>query len=567
MSPIFNFKLIKIIICLFISVVLFSIICVYIGFYCESYEYINTATFSGRITDNTPAYILYPITNIGLGHLYKLLFYYFPGFSWYNLAMTLFFIISVAAILYSLIISYNYKTAFIIFFFLIFFIADSIVNWNITRVSFLLCISASALLIAQISTPLFNNGGIISVVYTVLYTIGYLIRPESGILIMLLNLPVLILIIGFNKKLISSSLIFIPSILISVLIYTDKSTTNEFYVKLNPIEEYRIAKGNILPIDSMASVEDSMKYVALRSGMLNDPAIINYDFVNRIVSGGSFTLFNSDDIGQTVNKIKSLILDQQQMITVYFVVNALLLFFITLSTREIFIWGAIQLLLIITIWFVTYLMTMEMRVFVPLMFNAILLNIIIFHDKLGQIFVRSKLYLLYVIVILLFFNVILAFVNIQNSSENYKSAIAQNRINLNQLKIASKNKILVPDANTFMILFFNNYLPVELPDLNAFNKVFLLDIETLSLSMDYRSFLDKNCNCNSTDLAEFYDYLFSIREDVVLAGDEERVRMFENYLRIVRKRNFYFEKTGEIISSEMSGYSNISLFKIMKGST
>ena len=537
------------------------------GSYCESYEYIHTATLSGRVTDNSPAYMLYPIANIGVGHLYKLLFTLFPEFSWYYFSSVLLFVIALSTIYYSIGSVYSYRKAIIwCVAITIIYAADFVLNWNITRISFLLCTAAIALLFNYTQTRSLKDSAIHVIAGTILFSLGFLIRPESGLLILFISLPLVIIHLGFNWRLIRVAFIFVPALILSLVIFIDKQTTSEFYIKLSPIEEYRIALDYILPIDSMKTAEDTVKYLALKNGMLNDNGFINHDFVNRIVNGSKVPLFSSNQMLRTIEILRSIFIENISQ-TIFYILIVLLLL---LSQKKfslkgkILFWG---MLLISTslIWGISYFMTMEARVFVPLLFHLVVMSLCLFHQHIENYFDKNTFPIKFVLIASVAAISIYAMVNHHKTKELYLSTIAGNKEGVKKLIELSHDKILVPDANGFMLLFFNNYLPNELPKYDAFKKIFLIDIETLSLSPDYKKFLDKHCNCNSSDLAAFYDYLYSIKGEVVFAASAERMQLFEDYLRIVRKRDYVFIPYAQIPNVN-SDASPTSLFRMEKNS-
>jgi hypothetical protein len=205
---------------------------------------------------------------------------------------------------------------------------------------------------------------------------------------------------------------------------------------------------------------------------------------------------------------------------------------------------------------------MEMRVFVPIMLHTTLLNLLFFSNRIAGCFSKltasKKLFLSIFLLFLSFYEIN----NLKDEAESYRKKIAQNKVGVEKLAEMAEGKIIVPDAYAFMVLFFNNFSPQALPDLAAFKAIYLMDIETLSLSPDYKLFLDKHCKCNSSDLAAFYDYLYSIRKDVVIVGNEQRIKFFEHYLREVRKRTYTFEKMKDFKHEINNESTMIGLYEI-----
>ena len=539
-----------------------SLFLLYISFsvYYEAYEYFFNAAFEGYITDNKPVNIAI-YTYIGIGSIIKYLNSLFPEFPWYTIIMcslTTIGLFQIQLLFLSKQFSSSTRVHCFLFGLIFLILSESLFLFQFTRVAFIL--SISSLLFACFTS--FNWKSLIFSLSV--FCLGILVRPEVAFLMLLLCFPLFFLVNESFKK---SSFFIILFIFAILTIQNDRNSSNEFYKKvLHSKTEYQIALGNVVPIGKMKTSEDSMKYTAVCNGIVNDPDYISYQFMRQIVADNSIVLLSKTLFARSLTELNKCATNYSHLI----VLCILLLSFNFIIHRKnkkksIFLFSY-SVYLGSVLLYISYNMSMERRVMGPILSFFAITNIIILleGDILNKIrhqkqlgFIFGSLFLLWCFWCLLF---------IYNLSNSYNVRIVANKKTLGELEKIAANKILVPESSAFVSLFFDNQKPFDNPKFPSFKKLFLMDIEMFSLTPDYNTFLNKNCNCNSSDLAVFYDYLYSIKDDVILAGNEERIKVYEKYLRIVRKRNYIFKKTGQISGTETTGYKDISTFVITKDS-
>ncbi len=534
-----------------LSAFLFLLVKFFLGNFYEVYEFFIPATLCGKLMDGMPANIIYPIANIGLGQVYIWLYSLNADVPWYDWMMAAFMVLSTAVVFSAIFASLCQQgrawqiTAFNVALFLL-FIAEHIVNWNITRGAFIMCIAAFicfALILAErkfsmrMCCMLLANAA--------LFILGFLVRPESGELILILGTGYLFFRYGFKKEIWLRFLPFIiPAVCVAGYLTYERHQSTEFYLQLEPITEYQIWLGNMVPISEMKTAEDSMKYVALKEGIVNDPEKISNEFVKRVVAGKSSLRLEKD----LFVRAASILLESIKAYPHLLFLNLFLttIFFVSFIRKgkwlgyiffHAFFWALI--------FSICYLMVMEPRIFGAALFFYTAGNLIFLFQS--GCFSQFKPNALKHSLIAAGCITILAQLYLMNISRNdYEKNIIQNRLRFQALENTARNNLLVPDANAFMIIFFNNFTPFQTPNFSAFKKVFMMDLETKSLHPGYRSYLDKNCGCNSADLGEFYDYLYSHKEEVVLVGELHRWQFFESYLKIVHHKNYSFKSVGFI---------------------
>lgn len=528
------------------------------GNFYEVYEFIHPATLSGSLTDSVPVSFISPIALFGLGEIYRKLYLTYPGFAWYDYGSATQIILSSALIFYSihmLLKQYLSRLKILLYNTVVFFlfISETIVNWNCTRTAFLACIASFIFWISYQTTHLNSKLNWVSFVITALFfAVGIADRPEVGELLLLLIFIYFLCFPKIETKSILGFLPFlIPSFLIIGSIYYSTRSSTEFYDLLDPVTEYEIGVGNMVDVHQMKTIEDSMKFVALQSGILNDPQQISYAFVMRLVMPFPSGYFNFFSLSRALNILREIVCQHYPSILINVGVFLFVFYFLLGNARWRFRYLLFNLLFGLIIFGITYFMTMEGRLFAPLMFfYACAMILPTFQISILSLSSKNNWMKLTSISFLLICGV-LWFLRMNTTIKKYENDISKNRVVYEQLKKQTANKIIAPDANAFMVIFFNNFLPFQTPDFTIFKKIFLIDIESLSLKPAYRNFLDTNCICNSTNLGEFYDFLYAHKNEVVFTGSVERFKLFETYLQLVHHRPYRFH----VISALPNGAS------------
>ncbi len=531
------------------SALLFGITKILIGNYYEVYEFIFPLMFSGKLMDDVPGYVFYPIAHLGVEKLYVKLYELSPNVPWYDLMMGSYFVFSVAVFFKAFENSSKGKLkpwSIILFNTVIFFlfISESILNWNYTRTSFMVCIAAFVWVESQKIIPGFSKTNIWFLVSAgLLFALGVLIRPEAGTLMFILSSGFFICTKGFKKETALKILpFFIPTIIISGSVMFNRLTSEEFYSQLDPVTEYQIRLGNVVSISEMKNAEDSMKYIALREGLVNDPAYINLDFVERVIGGRNIFLFSHQLFNRAKYLLKETLANYILIIGLNIILMASGLWFFRRNKLKLLRFVVFNGLFWLLLFSIAYLMTMENRLIAPLLFFYFVALIhFLPNDKLLSYWSRNAVSKAIVIVPITGLLAISLYYQV-SEGKNYLRNVTLNRKNFQKLEQASVGKILVTDAAATMIILYNNFLPFQNPVFKKANKILFIDIETLTLTEPYRKFLDRNCNCNSMNLRELFDYFYSNKKEILLAGNPKRIKLFESYLRIVHHKQFNLQE-------------------------
>lgn len=538
------------------SLLLFLICKFTIGNYYEVYEAIPPTTLTGVLMDGVPANIIYPIASIGLSDFYVLLYRLNANITWYDYFMAL-YLITAAAVVFTA-VHQTLKEGLPVwqiillntFIFLLFF-ADSILNWNYTRNSITICTAAFiSLVLTPVHSKLTRQQIISLGLHTLLFAIGTMVRPESGALIFILSAAFFFCYHGFKKvawlKIIT---LFIPILLIVGGTTLHRHISSEFFMQIEPITEYQIGLGNIAPINQMKTPEDSMKYVALQNGMVNDPGQISQAFIHQITDYKSAVVFNRSLLLRALHILNETI---RQSFAWLLFNGAVLLYLLVFagSAHQRFRYLFFHLFFWLTVSGIAYLMTMESRIFCPLLFFYSSVNIIFLLEQKHTTAAPQQRLVLYFFIAAISALTATTLLNMVSTRKDYEKNIALNHRQFYALQKIAAGKILAPDSYASMILFFNNFYPFQSPNFTAFKKIFLIDFEAYTLTPPYRKYANGNCQCNSTDLGEFYDYFYAHKNEVVFVGTNQRFQLIESYLKIVHHKNYSFQSGGLV---NMSG--------------
>ena len=87
----------------------------------------------------------------------------------------------------------------------------------------------------------------------------------------------------------------------------------------------------------------------------------------------------------------------------------------------------------------------------------------------------------------------------------------------------------------------------------------------LALIPVIKKYLDKECQCNSSQMIEFYSYLDEHKKDVLIISTDSRTDFIHSYMSIVHQKDVSFKKQqGEfliqnaLVSSEKLNYYYIN---------
>jgi hypothetical protein len=544
-----------------------------IGNYYEVYEAIPPTMLSGKLMDGVPANIIYPIASVLLSDLYVRLYALWPNVVWYDYFMAGYMILAVAVIFTAIHLRLRDKLSLpkiilvnAAIFFL--FIADNILNWNYTRTSFTVCIAAF-IWFAILMPQKFSRQMIVPYLLTaLLFLLGVLIRPEAGQLMFLLIGFYLFCRMGFRKELFVKLLpFFIPVLLVSGSILYDRKTTNQFYIQLDPAVEFAIALDKVVPISEMKTTIDSMKYVALKQGIVNDPHYITNAFMHGVVSKNALLFFNNALLRRARDTLCENIKTRWQTASFGVLLFLIGLFYLLPWKRKAFAFVCYSGFFWIMLFGVAYFLTLETRLTAPLLFFYAAANMIFLFEN-NFLFAMSGSFFKRTLLVGFCITTIAVLFQLGGTRKDYEKSIAENHRTFKALEQIGRNKVLVPDASACMIIFFNNYLPFHTPDFRAFKGILMVDMEAMTLAPAYQAYLKKHCSCQTDDLGALFGYFYSIKGEVVFAGTPERMALFQSYLQIVHGKSFSFQHFADLPAEQgiedkgLENVNRVSVFTI-----
>lgn len=518
------------------------------GIYYEEYQSALEAMFDGTFTEGIPWDNFFYMAYLWLGHISALLAKYIPGIMWHDWLLAISMWLSVVIIFASIWarLQNHLKTWQIILLnvaLFVIFIVDNVVNFQFTRVAFFVC-GASFVWFALLllDKPFKRAQWPAWLLCSLFFAVGLLIRIESGILLFAFILIFVFARKGLGKEMLLKTLPFlIPTALITGSVIYDIATTDKHYKLVETGAEYEMTLGNVVPVSAMHTTEDSMRYMGLRGGIVNDAVYVPYSFIKSILAPKSPWQIQS----RLFTRAIQLLGDRLSRYRYIVVINLLLL----LSGLWLLRTDKFKLLRVVVyiacfggmLFAITYKLKMEHRLLSPfLFFFTVGLFFLIYDSGFAKLIKNKGVVFIFVAVGL--YAMAGATVQANHLSADYKMNIAFNQQRYAAFERAARGKIVVPDFHVFQIMYFDNALPFRRQKPGNFKKVFQLDISAYSLIEPYKIYLDTNCKCNSADLGAFFDYLHGHKQEFVFAGEPERIQLFESYLNIVHHKQFIFDR-------------------------
>ena len=230
---------------------------------------------------------------IGVSFIYKFLYAIEPRYDWLSISLIVFEFCALFLILRVIknVVFQNSPRTFVMrlsqVLFALFF-AENIIYLSHTRSSLLFC--GSALISLAFCEKVSKRN---TFLYTSIFIVGMLIRPESS-LGMLLLVSVGYLIYRFDIIHVVKRF-FLPAIATVIMLFAyfiDWSNTDLFIKKIEPDVEYRLMENRFIPISGMRTALDSIKYEAAAEGLCFDTRILTPEYFRSILLPGTDWSFN-----------------------------------------------------------------------------------------------------------------------------------------------------------------------------------------------------------------------------------------------------------------------------------
>jgi hypothetical protein len=475
----------------------------------------------------------YYLAWVGFNEIYKFFHNSWPTINWTGIAFLFFNTLGLFLILSTLKRFYKiFRVPVILGLLLQIIISlayiDNIVSITHTRFSILFCG------LAIMNFGLFKNMTRKEYLfYILIFIIGALHRPESGIGLFVLIMAALVLIrfhIIFNgwKR-------FILPVIFMVLLYgsftVDWLNTDLYERKLEPNIEYALTTKRLLPIDSMTNAQDSLRYKMATQGFFIDEEFVSIDFLRRITSVEM-------EFDPVKFKMSFLNLLNWYMYFTYFPFLIIILAILAIISRAKFIFWikfiSVNLLFFVFMSYISYGTNIAPRhVSGLLILNTIGISYIFFnHVKFRY---ADRFWSCSLASLLLF----PAFLTVQNYHERYEKLYEE-----------------VLCFNAFMDdveeQYQGEYIIITLLNYHLFDQVFKLknelrkrntylmyDIIYYSKVPPYNDYLAEICSCDPKDPLAFFTWMEERKALYILA--ERRVEMTQMYLSEVKESSMFFE--------------------------
>lgn len=552
----------------FILMVVTYLIC---GFYYEEYEAFFDAFYSGKMSPGTPFYSWYYMGNIGLSYLYTPLYGLLPDVEWMSWILYFYLFLSFSLILY--LAGYllrGYGSLWVLSaqaFIYIVVLSDNAIHFHYTRVAYFMCGSSLLALVV-----LFRDRGSIRAkpfLFTALiffFLIGTLTRLESSLgATSLLFVCALV----YQGAIWHTIRVFILPVIIAGCvmggIFYDIAHTREFYKRVEPdIETTITCRENYVPLSTMKTAVDSIKYEAAINMMWGDPKVVTPEFMRSLLTTDSY--FFSDTIQwHRVFGIMSALCTKYWY---YIVFNLLLLGIFIAGTYERRSWPHIFMLFCYqaAFWFLalteTYFVKINDRAFLPFISLYSLGNLFITFYYDSGIIRRYSYVAIAVMLVFLQCRYIAADCSILHQER------LTIRSNLRRLEEKTGRNILVLNASSFRFITLANE-PFRPFDFSFFDRVYVNEAQVTPTVHTYHEYLQKECGCDVTDFSRFFLFLQRSHRPVYLLSTSFRMRLILDYLHIIRHCDLELHEVRipgfqKVYNHEMTDMIDLKLYELKR---
>ena len=266
----------------FLTLVCFIGTYFYYDFYYVEYEALFDSLYSGSLTEGQPFRSIYFLGNIGTSHLYSVLYEWVPSVEWISWILYVYLFVScyIGLLIIGEIALTHLSFSIVAFlqifsYFLVF--ADHNIHFIFTRVSFMVTGISLVALVYYFKEPSSISKRLnLFVFLNFWFVLGTLTRSESATVVYLQVIFFGIYYLNNFKRLLLIYLfpsIFLGSVLIGIAY--ELISIKEFYMQVEPeIEAQFCERNNILPISTMKTKIDSIKWEAAQKIFWSDPKVV-----------------------------------------------------------------------------------------------------------------------------------------------------------------------------------------------------------------------------------------------------------------------------------------------------
>lgn len=535
-----------------------------LGYYYEEYQSLFHAFLSQAMSPGVTFNSWYYQGYIGISRCISLLYLSFPSVEWLSWISYGLLLVSSTVITYAFAIGIKHKiqnALLIISLVLVSFIllTDNILHLQNARVSYLLAGAGSYLLILRNnSITAIKAKPITFLAGSALFIIAALLRlePAMGVVYLMFAFALL-----WHKSIRNALTgILVPALFtLSLFAWTmvDLKTSTEFHKQIEPDVEMQLTvRNNIVPIGTMKTQVDSVKYEAAKNMLWGDPRVITVLFLRSLIYTPPYSAITSHQIKRAFGICFEYFVDYWHF-SVLLLLLSIAILYSFLFQDAITKAGAFRLLFFLLVFLTgvflqTYYVKMRPWAFSPF-FSLFFIGWALLFFKERNYTTRPSFFTL----IFYLFAVLFLGVFMMHSSEREKEIYAYNQALRNTIRSVVKSETLLINPSSYQA-FLSGQQPFEKFDFSAYHKLFFYESQIASILPGYRDYLMKECHCDVYDITQFYQYLMRPEYDqrVYALSTEKRMNLITRYVRIVHGIELPFEKTNVVLPPKQVGDSN-----------
>ena len=546
----------------------------YYGFYYVEYEALFDSFYSGKLTEGLPFRSIYFLGNIGISHLYSLLYQFNANVEWVSWILYFYLFVSCFIGMYLIIhvlpefMPLRVKIAVQVAVYLLIF-ADHNIHFIFTRVSYMTTgFSLIALVYFFRLANSIKSRPRLFIFLNLWFIVGTLTRSESATAAFL---QVCFFGIFYLQNIKRFAIIFLfPFLflgsLLSVIAY-DLKTSKDFYKQIEPdIEAQYTDRENTVPLSFMKTYQDTVKWQTAKDIMWSDPKVISPVYLRSLILPEKFLYTDANQWKRVYHSISGIAVKFWYLGLICSLLGFLVLIRLKFTSKfGYLLWFAF----VLSFWFLTAIQTYTVKVndrsYAPLISLFIFCHIIIVLPYVKSGFSRWASPIIAGIFIL--FCVHLYHLKIEANQLKYD--LEDYRKNLATITRLAAGKILVVNSTSCDYLFSSNQ-PFRSFDFSSFQKVYITDGFNMPFLPYYRRYLEKECKCDLAEFPSFWDYLRTRHDEVVIISATGRMDIIKEYLRVIHKYDLPVHHSDdaqliEVQKSDLRGlFAHLTVYKLDK---
>lgn len=525
------------------------------GFYYEGADGIVSNLFSGTYS-KAPFNDFFYVAMVAYGDVLEKLYTNFPNSPWYDILSYSILWLSSTIIIYifnlklkEIGFSVKLRVLLTLFIFLL-ILLPNLISLNQTRASILISGSGLVLLNYVVSNKdvqkVFLNANYYIAV--VVFIAGSLFRLEGGVAALFIY--GLFVLFTSNQIVRTILLLIIPSTILFVILISFSlkgMNSDEFVHQVEPDIEYQISgRSNLVPLGNMVNGSDSAKYLMAKNWIVNDPDHISIEFLRSIIQGRIDKTQRWDYFRHSI----PLFLKEHYPLNLLFMILTIIMFLKRNSLLNRFYKWRLLLFnfsIIMTLLSIAYFVKMEPRLWLPILGLSSLLGFYYIMSVFGDNpYVLLKNKTTYVTMFCLMFLQTL-YINKISREFNHNKIKAESAITEINSNANFKNIIL-----DLSVINSTYTAPFNKTKLNTNANIIVHNLGALSLSKQYRAYLENLCECHASDYSEFYEFLDKHKNETIIVAKKSGIKLTKNYLDKVYNLDYSFPLKAEQPGSDFS---------------